>query len=184
MAEPYLGEIRMFAFNFNPAGWAMCNGQLLAISQNTALFSLLGTFYGGNGTTTFALPDLRSRVALHQGTGNGLSSYIVGEQTGSETHTLLITEMPEHNHLVNCNGSVTGRGGSTFGAGNGETPVGNYPGPAASPSHAVYSTAANANTMNQGMIALAGGSQPHSILQPLLVVTFCIALQGIYPTRN
>ncbi len=183
MSEPFLGEIRMFGFNFAPTGWAQCNGQLMSIAQNTALFSLLGTTYGGDGRTTFGLPNLQSRVPVHQGQGPGLSPYIIGEQTGTETHTLLQTEIPAHNHIVNCDGSATGRGGSTFGVGTGETPVNNFPGLAASAVSAVYSGNHN-NTMNPGVLSVVGGSQPHSILQPLLVVNFCIALQGIFPSRN
>jgi microcystin-dependent protein len=185
MAEQYLGEIRMFGFNFAPVGWALCNGQLMPISQNTALFSLLGTQYGGDGVTTFALPDLRSRVPIHMGEGVGLTNYIIGENGGSENVTLLAAQMPQHNHMVNCNASATGRGGSTFDAGAGQTPVNSYPGPAASPSNSVYSPAATANTtMNQQMLGLAGGNQSHPNIQPYLTVNFCIALTGIFPRRN
>src|SRR6201990_2665681 len=105
MSQPFLGEIRIFPYNFAPRGWATCSGQILSIAQNTALFSLLGTYYGGNGQTTFALPDLRGRVPLHQGQGPGPPAYVIGEQTGSENVTLLNTEMPMHNHLVSANES-------------------------------------------------------------------------------
>jgi microcystin-dependent protein len=185
MSEPFLGEIRMFGFNFAPVGWAQCNGQLMAISQNTALFSLLGTQFGGDGVSTFALPNLQSRVAVHVGQGAGLSQYVMGEQTGVENVALTTLQMPTHSHNVNCNGSATATGGSVFGKGNGATPVGNYPGLAASPSNAVYASAPGAgNLMNAGMIQPVGNSQGHENLQPLLVVNFCIALEGIFPSRN
>jgi microcystin-dependent protein len=177
MAEPFLGEIRIFAGNFAPRGWALCNGQILAISQNTALFSLLGTFYGGNGTSTFALPDLRGRLAVNQGQGPGLSSYTIGEQTGTESVTLLTTNMPAHTHLINASTGAADLGSpagavlavpydSTGVAGTGYT-----------------KTPANTQ-MAPNAVGLAGGSQPFSILQPLLAVTFIIALQGIFPSRN
>ena len=188
MSEPFLGEIRMFGFNFAPAGWAMCNGQLLPINQNQALFSLLGTFYGGNGTSTFALPDLRSRVAVHMGMGPGLTGYVIGEVTGEENHRLVQSEMPAHTHKVNCDGSSTAHGASSpnvFGVSAGGTPVNHLPGRVASPGNEVYSSAAPAgSTMNPNMIAVAGSSLPHNNLQPLLVVNFCIALEGIFPARN
>jgi microcystin-dependent protein len=184
MAEPYLGEIRMFGFNFAPQGWAMCNGQLLPINQNTALFSLLGTSYGGNGSTTFALPDLRGRVAIQQGSGVGLTPYVIGEVGGSENVTLTAQQMPGHNHMVNCDGSATNTGGSVFGVGAGGTPSNNIPGLATSPSHAVYSNHPPNATMNPVMIAAAGGSQPHTNIQPFLALNFCIALEGIFPSRN
>ena len=118
MSEPFLGEIRMFGGNFAPSGWAMCNGQILPIAQNAALFSILGTSFGGNGTSTFGLPDLRGRAPVHQGQGPGLTTYILGELTGSENVTILQTQMPIHNHMVNADGQG---GGKT-------TPAGNFPG--------------------------------------------------------
>ena len=184
MAEPFVGEIRMFGFNFAPQGWAMCNGQLLPINQNTALFSLIGTFYGGNGTTTFALPDLRGRVAVNQGSGAGLSPYSIGQTGGSENVTLLVQQMPAHNHQVGCDGTGTGRGGAAFGVGTGGTPTNNIPGLAASPANAAYSNNAPNTTMSNAMIENAGGSQAHPNIQPYLALTFCIALQGIFPSRN
>jgi microcystin-dependent protein len=183
MAEQYIGEIRMFGFNFAPQGWAMCNGQLMAISQNTALFSLLGTFYGGDGMTTFALPDLRSRVPIHMGQGPGLSNYNLGQNGGSETVILSAGQMPAHNHAVNCNATATGRGGSVFDAGAGQNPSGNYPALAASPSNAVYSNVSN-STMAGAMIAVAGQGQAHTNLEPYLTINFCIALVGIFPSRS
>ena len=174
MADPFLGEIRMFGGNFAPTGWALCNGQLLSIAQNTALFSLLGTIYGGDGVTTFALPDLRGRVPLNQGQGPGLSAYTPGEQTGAESVTLLVNQMPIHNHAVNADGQASGK----------NSPAGNFPGTVAgTATEKMYSGASN-TTMNQTMIGNAGGSQPLRIIQPVLCVTFIIALNGIYPSRN
>jgi len=171
MAEPYLGEIRMFAGNFTITGWQMCNGQTLPISQYAALFSILGTTYGGNGTTTFNLPDLRGRVAIHQGTGNGLTPYVTGELAGTENVTLISTQMPQHSHQINASTS-----------GNQVSPVNNFPGNEATPIK-IYS-ATGPVQMNPGVVAIAGGSQPHSNLQPLLCVTFLIAMAGIFPSRN
>jgi microcystin-dependent protein len=177
MSEPFLGEIRMFAGNFAPKGWALCNGQIMSIAQNTALFSLLGTFYGGNGTSTFALPDLRGRLAVNQGQGPGLSLYSIGEQTGTENVTLLSTQMPAHTHLVNA----------STGAGD----LGN---PSGAILAAPYDSTGNAGTgytktaantqMAPNAVGIAGGSQPFSIVQPVLAVTFIIALVGIFPSRN
>jgi microcystin-dependent protein len=171
MANPYLGEIRMFGFNFAPVGWAMCNGQLLPISQNTALFSLLGTQYGGNGQNTFALPDLRSRVAVHQGQGPGLSSYVIGESIGVEAVTLTQNQMPQHVHSVTANGAP----------GTASRPNDAVPARAGS---SIYAPAPDGTVMNAGMIGPTGGGQPFGVRQPLLTLNFCIALQGIFPSRN
>lgn len=173
MSNPYIGEIRMFGCNFAPRGWAFCNGQLLPIAQNTALFSLLGTTYGGNGTTTFGLPDLRGRVPIHFGQGPGLSSYSLGQTGGAESVTLLTTQIPAHSHTVNA--ADTG--------GNQTSPIAALP--------AVESTGTSKNFSNSGtgqmspaMINPAGGNQPHPNLQPYQTINFCIALEGIYPSRN
>jgi len=164
----------MFGGNFAPTGWALCNGQTLAISQNAALFAVIGTSFGGNGTTTFALPDLRGRVPVHQGQGPGLSMYTVGEQTGSETVTLLQNQMPVHTHTVNADGQNSGK----------NTPIGNFPGTVGGTApEKMYSGASN-GAMNANMIAPAGGSQPVPNIQPVLCVTFIIALAGIFPSRN
>lgn len=184
MAEPYLGEIRMFAGNFAPQGWAFCNGQILSISQNVALFSLLGTYYGGNGTSTFALPDLRSRVAIHQGQGQGLSPYNVGQVGGVENVALTVAQLPAHSHNVTCDATSTSRATTGFGQSVGSTPANNFPGLAAVAGEGVYSTGPAASTMNPAMIAPNGGNQPHTNIQPYLSVSFIIALQGIYPSRN
>jgi microcystin-dependent protein len=171
MSEPFLGEIRIFGFNFAPQGWAFCDGQLMSISQNTALFSLLGTFYGGNGIQTFALPDLRGRVSIHQGQGPGLSSYVIGQTGGTENTTLNTNQMPQHNHaaVANASPATTGR------------PDGAVPARAAAD---IYAPAPDGTAMNAGHIGNTGGSQPFNNLQPYLTVNFCIALQGIFPSRN
>jgi microcystin-dependent protein len=168
MATPFLGQISLFGFNFAPRGWGRCDGQILPIAQNTALFSLLGTNYGGNGQTTFALPDLRGRVAIHQGQGPGLTNRDMGEVGGQETHTLIVTEIAAHSHLIACSNQDA----------NDSNPVNAFPA-----AGGAYQTASNA-TMNTGMGQLAGGSQPHNNMQPFLVVNFCIALEGIFPSRN
>jgi microcystin-dependent protein len=171
MSEQYLGEIRMFAGNFAINGWQMCNGQTLAISQYAALFSILGTTYGGNGTSTFALPDLRGRVPIHPGSGPGLSPYDLGQQAGTENVTLTSAQMPQHSHLINAN-----TGGSQA------SPAGNYPGNEGIPIK-IYATTSSVQ-MNPAVAALTGGNQPHPIIQPYLCVTFLIAMVGIYPSRN
>ncbi len=173
MADPFIAEIRIFAGNFAPRGWALCNGQLLAISQNTALFSLLGTTYGGDGRTTFALPNLQGRAPMHQGAGPGLTPRTLGEQAGSQTVTLLTTEMASHSHaMVATPGLAAARlpTDSTL---------------ARSRNGSAYQTqASNLATMAPAAITPAGGNQPHNNLQPYLTLTFIIALQGIYPSRN
>lgn len=171
MSEPFLGQIMMFAGNFAPRGWALCNGQILPIAQNTALFSILGTTYGGNGQTTFALPDLRGRVPMHPGQGPGLSNHDLGEASGSETVSLTVNNMPAHNHPANATnaaGSATRPGGNVPAA----TGAGSYaPGPGTAP-------------MSPAFIGAIGGSQPFNNLQPYLCVNFIIALEGIFPSRN
>jgi microcystin-dependent protein len=166
MAEPFLSEIRIMSFNFAPKGWAMCNGQFLPINQNQALFSLLGTSYGGNGQTTFALPDLRGRVPIHDGNGHSL-----GERAGESTHTLSISELPAHTHA----------GTATTAEGN--TPVAPNNILADSPSQ-LYASPSNLTSLNAATITNVGGSQAHENTQPYLTLTFCIALQGIFPSRN
>ena len=171
--ETFLGEIRMFAGNFAPTGWAFCQGQLLPIAQNQALFSLLGTTYGGDGRTTFALPDLRGRVPVGFGQGPGLSNRVIGEQFGSELVTLNINQMPSHNHTVNA---VTTEG-------NQNLPTNSLP--ANTKTLDKEYSDANANTtMKATMVNPTGGSQPFGVSQPSLGVNFIIALQGIYPSRN
>jgi microcystin-dependent protein len=177
MSNPFLAEIRIFPFNFAPKGWAQCDGQLLAISQNTALFSLLGTTYGGNGTSNFGLPNLQGSVPMHPGQGPGLSLHDLGETGGSDTVTLLITEIPSHPHSVNVDssGRLTGQNGTP-------TPLTVL---AEAGINAYTSGLTQTNeVMNDAMIAPAGGSQPHNNLQPYLTLNFCIALQGVFPPRS
>lgn len=166
MSDPFLSEIKMVSFNFPPKGWAFCNGQLLPINQNQALFSLLGTTYGGNGQTTFALPDLRGRTAVHFSDGIAL-----GQSAGEETHTLTVAEMAGHTHPVQGNSSPA----------NVATSVGNVW--AQQGANPFSNSQANAS-MGQSTVTPIGGSQPHPNLQPYLVVSFVIALQGVFPSRN
>ncbi len=171
-ATPYLGTIMPFGGNFAPQGWAQCNGQLLSISQYDALFSLIGTTYGGDGQTTFALPDLRSRVPLHQGQGPGLSSYIIGQNGGAEAVTLTGGQMAAHSHPALGNS----------GAGTSNTPAGSVW--AVNPT-SIYIGGASANTtMNPAAISNNGGGQPHDNMLPFSTLNFCIALEGIYPSQS
>ena len=176
MADPFVAEIRIFPFNFAPTGWAFCNGQILPISQNTALFSLLGTTYGGNGQSTFALPDLQGSAAMHQGQGPGLSLRDLGEQSGSETITLIITEMPAHTHTIS--GKVAGGTANptnlVWGTSNAAKVAANFYAPAAP---------APVN-MNPGALSITGSSLPHNNLMPYLTLNFNIALQGVFPPRT
>ncbi len=180
MSEPFIGEIKMVGFNFAPRGWAFCDGQLLPISQNEALFSLLGTIYGGDGRTTFALPDLRGRVPIHPGNGPGLSSYRPGQKGGVETVMLNAAQMPAHNH------AAAGTAKAVNGSGDNTSPSGNNW--AALARENAYSDAAADGTMAADnvtvTVANTGGSQAHENRQPYLSITFCIALVGIYPSRN
>ena len=169
MSEPFLAEIVLFAGNFAPRGWAFCQGQILSIAQNTALFSLLGTTYGGNGQTTFALPDLRGRVPIGTGQGPGLSSFSLGQVGGAETHTLTVQELASHNHVVNAS-----NGGASA-----TRPSGNFPAGGGS-----YASASDGTTMNAAMIGNAGGSQPFDLHTPYLALNYIIAVQGIFPSRN
>jgi microcystin-dependent protein len=174
MSDPFVAEIRMFGGNFAPTGWAQCNGQLLPISQNTALFSLVGTFYGGDGRSTFALPDLQGRAPMHQGNGTGLSQRFVGEESGVEFVTLLQTEMPLHTHSA--------MGSSTLS--NQQSPVQNFWGGSTQNRHFAAFAAGNVVQMNPLELGVTGGSLPHNNLQPYLVVTFIIAMQGVFPPRS
>ncbi|MEO6786643.1 MAG: tail fiber protein [Chthoniobacteraceae bacterium] len=181
MSSPFLAEIRIFAGNFNPKGWALCNGQLLAISQNTALFSLLGTNYGGDGKSTFGLPNLQGSVPLGQGQGPGLSPYALGQSGGSSTVTLLTTELPIHLHTPPLCLNADPNPNPVL------SPAGNVWGVAAARRGSAtntYATTKDATTMNAQALSLTGGGQPHNNLQPYLALTFIIALQGIYPPRS
>lgn len=173
MADPFVAEIRIFAFNFAPTGWAYCDGQLMPISQNTALFSLLGTTYGGDGKATFALPDLQGSAPMHPGQGPGLSLHDLGEAGGSETVTLLESEMPAHSHSVSVSAGdayAQGPAGEKLAAGVGVGQYASMNGP---------QTQLSSNTL-----APAGGDQPHNNMQPYLTFNFCIALVGVYPPRT
>jgi microcystin-dependent protein len=171
MAEPFLGEIRMMSFNFPPKGWAPCNGQLLPINQNQALFSLLGTMYGGNGQTNFALPDLRGRTPIHVGGG-----WIQGQRGGEENHTLTLNEMAMHPHSVQAN------------SGPPDNPGGNTPATSkvlsSTSTGQLYAPFANVQPMSAQEVGNAGGSQPHANMMPYTVIGVCIALIGIFPSRN
>jgi microcystin-dependent protein len=170
MAEPFLSEIRMFSFNFPPRGWALCNGQLLPINQNQALFALLGTTYGGNGQTNFALPNLRGSVPIHAGAGHTL-----GEQAGSDMHTLSINQIPQHRHGVHgtaAAASAVSPEGALFAVTDHQT------------FGAAYAPLDSAAALAPQAISSTGGGQPHENRQPYLVLNFCIALQGIFPSRN
>lgn len=175
MSEPFIGEIRIFAFTFAPRNWADCDGQLMAINQNEALFSLLGTMYGGDGRTTFGLPDLRGRVALHEGSGPGLSSRRIGERGGAAQVTLTVQSMPNHTHNMNASSAD----------GDQHAPANHYFSSedlGGEPTNA-YATTADV-TMHPQMITNAGGGQGHSNLMPYLTVRYCIALIGIFPSRS
>jgi len=171
MSEPFLGQILLVPYNFAPRGWAFCQGQLLSISQNTALFSLLGTTYGGNGQTTFALPDLRGRVAISSGQGPGLQNYDIGGTGGTESVTLTLNQMPSHNHqaLAVDDDATTSIPGNHALANI--TPKG-------------YTTKNPTAAMSPGMIGNTGGNQPFENRAPYLTLNYCIALEGIFPSRN
>lgn len=163
MAEPFLSEIRMMSFVFPPKGWSLCDGQLLPINQNQALFSLLGTTFGGNGQTNFGLPDLRGRIPIHVGQG-----HVLGERAGEQAHTLTISEMPTHVHLAQASPTD---GDQVIATGNYLAPV-----------NQLYGSPANLTTLAAGEISNVGGSQAHTNQQPFLTISFCIALQGIFPS--
>lgn len=172
MADPFVAEIRIFPFNFPPKGWAWCDGQLLPLSQNTALFSLLGTIYGGNGKSNFALPDLQGRVPMHPGQGPGLSLHDLGETGGSTTVTLLESEIPSHSHIANV---AIGNPAES------SAPKGNV---VATSNRALFSTTAPLVSMSELTLAPTGGSGPHNNMMPYLTLYFNIALQGIFPPRT
>jgi microcystin-dependent protein len=166
VSDPYLAEIRLMSFSYAPRGWAHCNGQLLPINQNQALFSLLGTMYGGNGTTNFALPDLRGRVPVHVGAG-----HTQGERAGEYAHTLTAAELPQHTHAVGASSAATG--GSS-----------NVNGRVLGGANNAYHSPSNLVALHPQTVASTGGSQPHQNTAPSLTLSFCIALQGIFPTQS
>ena len=174
MSSPFVAEIRIFGFNFPPTGWAFCNGQLLPISQNTALFSLLGTFYGGDGKSTFALPNLQGSAPMHQGQGQGLSERFLGEVGGSQSVTLLDSEMPFHTHALMASSDPADLG----------APAPNRSLARSQPN--IYKQPANANPqpLAPQAVGVTGGSLPHNNMMPYLTVNFCIALQGVFPPRS
>jgi microcystin-dependent protein len=174
MADPFVAEIRIFPFNFAPKGWAWCDGQLMPLSQNTALFSLLGTTYGGNGKSNFALPDLQGRAPMHPGQGPGLSLHDLGETGGSETVTLLESEIPAHSHALMSLGAPANR----------TSPVGNTIGRPSAGSAFVPPAGAPLVSMSDQALPPAGGDAPHNNLQPFLTFYFSIALQGVFPPRT
>ncbi len=173
MSEPFLSEIRIMSFNYAPKGWALCNGQLLPINQNQPLFALLGTTYGGNGQTNFALPDLRGSVPIHEGSGHTL-----GEKGGEQNHTLTMSELPQHIHDFSTNTCVQSASANATAG----TPTSNY---WANSGRAAYSTGGvSLGAMSPQAVTTVGGSQPHPNMQPYLVLNFCIALQGIFPSQT
>jgi microcystin-dependent protein len=167
MASPFLGEIKMVSFNYPPKGWAFCNGQIMSLQQNQALFALLGTTYGGNGQNTFGLPNMQGRVAMHLGGNLGL---VIGQVGGEQTHTLLTTEMPAHSHQAQSGGTGVATALST----------GNVPGQSSQPFYSPNAT----TTLTPSGMGTTGGSQPHNNMAPYLVISFVIALAGIFPSRN
>jgi microcystin-dependent protein len=173
MDQPYLGEIAIVAFDFTPRGFVGCNGQLMPIAQNQALFALLGTTYGGNGVQTFGLPDFRGRLPVGAGQGPGLQNYVLGEKSGEEIHTLISSEMPQHNHLPLA----------YSGAGNAAL-ANNTLWSAANNADLIYSNAAGNSNMINGSIGVSGSNQPHENRMPILTLNFIIATVGIFPTRN
>ena len=173
MGQQYVGEIRLVGFNFAPQGWMFCNGQLLPISEYETLFNLIGTTYGGDGQSTFALPNLQSRVLIHQGQGLGLSPYTMGQNGGGETITLTSSQIPIHNHLANCSTS----------AGSQSSPVGNIWAGDAAGLTAEYSSSQNGQ-MSAAAIGSAGGSQPHENHMPFLVLNYIISMFGVFPSQN
>jgi microcystin-dependent protein len=174
MSDQFIGELRCFGFNFAPKGWALCDGQILSVQQNAALFSLLGTAYGGNGTTTFQLPNLQSRVPVHQGTDRSGTPYVNGEFGGQENVTLLVTEIPAHTHSIaaTTNTAVLKR------------PISGTRYAASSSGNTFYATPGSLTAIAPSTVSATGGNQAHTNIQPYLTLTWCIALSGIFPSRS
>jgi len=173
MSTPFLAEVRIFGFNFPPRGWATCDGQILPINQNQSLFSLLGTTYGGDGRTSFALPDLRGRVPIHEGASAGGSQHNLGQKSGAETETLTVQQLPSHSHSLMASGNDA----------TSEQPAGNVWATTEEDEYHPYDDRAAVN-MNTDAVPNVGGSQSHENMQPYLVLNYCIALQGVFPSRN
>jgi microcystin-dependent protein len=171
MSEPFLAEVRIVGFNFAPRGWAFCDGQILPINQNQSLYSLLGTTYGGDGRTTFALPDIRGRVPIHVGRSNGGGDHREGQKSGEETHTLAVNEMPQHKHALSSTNSVA----------SSSNPQNHFPARAAAD---IYGNASSLGNFASGTISNVGGGQAHENMQPYLALNYCIALRGLFPSRN
>lgn len=176
MSEPFLAEIRIMAFNFAPRGWAFCDGQILPINQNQSLYSLLGTTYGGDGRTSFGLPEMRGRVPMHVGASNG-TDHREGQKSGEETHTLSAAEMPQHDHVLKGSASPANSGLPSAGSAFGVASAGFGP---------MYSDGATGvnTSLKSAMVANVGGGQAHNNMMPYLAINFCIALQGLFPSRN
>lgn len=173
MSEPFVAQIQIFGFNFAPTGWALCQGQILSISQNTALFSLIGTQFGGNGTSNFALPNMQGNIAIGQGQGPGLTPRVIGETGGQQNVTLIANQVPSHTHPAICNNAV----------GTAYDPAGEVWSQDAGGNQEYGSTTVTGN-MAPNAIMQAGGGQPHNNLQPFVVMNYCIALQGVFPSRS
>jgi microcystin-dependent protein len=171
MSEPFLAEVRMVGFNFAPRGWAFCDGQILPINQNQSLYSLLGTTYGGDGRTSFALPDIRGRVPIHVGQSDGGQNHTLGQKSGEETHTLAANEMPQHSHVAQATNNPSAD----------DNPTNRVLGQAGTSVYAAHTTSV---AMGSSMVANVGGGQAHENMQPYLAVNYCIALQGLFPSRN
>ncbi len=175
MSEPFLAEVRLVGFNFAPRGWAFCDGQILPINQNQSLYSLLGTTYGGDGRTSFALPDMRGRTPIHTGSDGFGPFHSLGQKSGEETHTLSAAEMPQHDHSLRATGNQAGTGADGVVATGrvwAQSPI------------SIYHDPALPVNMNSNAVSNVGGTQGHENMQPYLAVNFCIALQGLFPSRN
>jgi microcystin-dependent protein len=174
MSEPFLAEIRIVGFNFAPRGWAFCDGQILPINQNQSLYSLLGTTYGGDGRTSFALPDIRGRSAIHVGRADGGQIHTLGSKTGEETHTLTSNEMPQHTHSTKASSAI----------GDSPVPTSNVLASSLNEAYRGFTSEADLVSLKAGTVANVGGGQAHNNMQPYLALNYCIALQGLFPSRN
>ena len=184
MTTPFLGQVMLFAGNFAPRGWALCNGQLLPIQANAALFSLLGTAFGGNGTSNFGLPNLQGAATMGQGTGPSLPATVMGQFAGTETETILTTSMPSHNHILNATtvtATTSAPSGQILAAGS-QVPSGKGGGSPVALN--LYTAPGSTVTLAPQSVSAVGGNQPHNNMQPYLALSWCIALEGVYPSRN